>query len=349
MPGTIIHNFTSRDSVFRSILTAMGLLFGIGLVGILGFMIIEGYSLLDAAYMTVITMATVGFRELAEPSTGGKIFTIGLIVVSFGIFGYVATTVTRYIVDGIFTHYFIDSKVKKSIDKLSNHVIVCGFGRNGSQSVKELFEHDNDLVIVEKSEEIINAIRDSKGFLYVHGDATQEGVLESANIANARALITTLPNDADNLFIVITARQLHPDLLIISRASDDNSDIKLKRAGASNVIMPDKIGGTRMARLVVDPDVVEFLDHVLMQPFRTGVKIEEITCNNIADCFENSSIKELDIRNQSGANIIGLKRGNGIYIVNPSADIRLSGSDQLFVLGTNEQIESLQKLIYKGI
>jgi len=146
---------------------------------------------------------------------------------------------------------------------------------------------------------------------------------------------------------VLTARQMRPDILIISRASDDNSDVKLKRAGASNVIMPDKIGGTRMARLVVDPDVVEFVDTVLMEP--SGVRIKELSCKDMAAFFNDKSISELDIHNRTGANIIGLKNKLKQYIINPPASTILSPDDQLFVIGTSEEIMKLKELMQRGI
>jgi len=333
--------------MIRSALTGLSLLLIIMVTGMIGYMILEGLTPLDALYMTVITMATVGFREVADFQEAGKLFTIFLIIGSFGIFGYVITMVTRYVVDGVFTHYYKDNKVKKKIDKLRDHVILCGFGRNGKQAALDLVDHDKEFLVIEKDAEVVEYLRRSTEHLYIEGDATQEDILELANIENARALITTLPVDADNLFVVLTARQMRPDLLIISRASDDNSDTKLKRAGASNVIMPDKIGGTRMARLVVDPDVVEFIDTVLMQP--RGVRIEEISCSDMAECFTGKSIKDLDIHNRTGANIIGLKTKSKQYVINPPASTLLSQDDQLFVLGTTEDLLNLKELIQKGV
>ncbi|MFP4489614.1 MAG: potassium channel family protein, partial [Bacteroidales bacterium] len=274
-------------------------------------------------------------------------FTIFLILGSFGIIGYVVTMVTRFVVDGVFTNYFKDSRVKKRIDRLKDHVIVCGYGRNGKQAVSDLVDHDKEFLILEKDPDVVEYLRRSTSYLYLEGDATHEDILELANIENARALITTLPVDADNLFVVLTARQMRSDMLIISRASDDNSDTKLKRAGATNVIMPDKIGGTRMARLVIDPDVVEFIDTVLLQP--SGVRIEELSCKDLAACFTEKSIKDLDIHNKTGANIIGLRDKNKEYTVNPPADTILSPDDQLFVLGTGEELDSLRALMKKGV
>lgn len=332
--------------LIKSAITGIILVLVIIIIGVVGYILIERLSPLDALYMTIITMATVGFREVADFHEAGKLFTIFLIIGSFGIFGYVVTMVTRFVVEGVFTHYFKDNKVKKKIDKLKDHVILCGFGRNGKQAAADLEDHSKEFLVIEKDPEVVEYLRRSTEYLYIEGDATHEDILGLANIEHARALITTLPIDADNLFVVLTARQMKPDILIISRASDENSDVKLKRAGASNVIMPDKIGGTRMARLVVDPDVVEFIDTVLMQP--RGVKIEELSCKDMAECFSGKSIKDLDIHNRTGANIIGLKTNNNQYIINPHAGTMLSAEDQLFVLGTAEDILNLKELIQKG-
>jgi len=334
--------------LIKSAITGISLLFVVVTIGVVGYISIEGYNPIDALYMTIITIATVGFREVAVLSNAGKLFTILLILVSFGIIGYVVTMVTRFVVDGVFTHYYKDNKVKKSIDKLKGHVIICGFGRNGKQSATDISRSDRELVVIENKTDVVQFLRESTDYLYIEGDATHEHTLEMANIENASALITTLPIDADNLFVVLTARQMNPDLVIISRASDDNSDSKLKRAGATNVIMPDKIGGARMARLVVDPDVVEFLDYVLMQPANTGVKVEEISCKNLAVCFAGKSIRDLDVHNKTGANIIGLKNNNSVYLVNPPADTILTSDDQLFVLGTSVEIRDLRALIEDG-
>ncbi|GAB4304530.1 MAG: hypothetical protein Kow0068_26250 [Marinilabiliales bacterium] len=182
---------------------------------------------------------------------------------------------------------------------------------------------------------------------YIHGDATQDEVLSEAAIEKAKALITTFPNDADNLFVVLTARQMNPSIKIISRAYDVHSDIKLKRAGATNVIMPDKIGGQRMAKLVSQPDIVEFLEYIMLQDNK-DVKIEELSCEKMASCFANKSIRELDIRNISGANIVGLRQAMGNYIINPSPDIILTSEDKLFVLGNSEQLIKLKQILLTG-
>lgn len=334
-------------SEFKPAVYAFVLLICIVSIGIFGFMIIEGFSFIESFFMTIITVATVGFQEVHPLSDIGRVFTAFLIIFSFGIFAYAVTTFTRYIVDGIFRNYYKDNKVKKRIRKLSNHIIICGYGRNGKQAAFNLHEHKEDFVIIEKNESIIEKIREDESLLYIEGDAANDEILEAAKLGSARALIATLPNDAENLYIVLAARQLNPEIMIISRASDDHSVEKLKRAGASNVIMPDKIGGQRMAKLVTEPDLVEFIEYLMLQSHK-DVSLEEISCENLAVCFANKSIKELNIRKVSGANIIGLKKLDKSFIVNPSPDIQLSKGDQLFVLGKQEEIKSLKSLIEKG-
>ncbi len=335
-----------RDS-FKNVYIALGLLFGIILVGVIGFMIIENFNFTDAFFMTIITIATVGFREVHPLSSTGMYFTAFLIVFSFGIFAYAVTTFTRYVVDGALGHYYKSRLVRNKIQKLKDHVVICGYGRNGRQAVQELLDHHVKIVIIERDEQVMENILENPELLYIHGDATRDDTLEMCRIDRAKALLATLPVDADNLFVVLTAREMNPDLKIISRASDEHSDTKLKRAGATNIIMPDRIGGQRMAKLVIQPDVVEFLDFLMLQSTE-NVALEEISCSRLNSCFEGKSIRELDIRNESGANIIGLKRTDNSYIINPLPEILLLSNDKLFALGTKNQLSRLRKILIEG-
>ena len=332
-----------RFRYFSKIYLPLALLALITIVGVVGFILIEHYNLLDSFYMTIITIATVGFREVHPLSDAGKIFTAFLIITSFGTFAYAVTSISKYIIDGEFREYFKNSKMIASIEKLENHVIICGYGRNGKQAAQVLKRHDRRFVVVETKKEIASTTHRYSN-LFVEGDATQDEILLSAGIEKASALITTLPVDADNLFIVLTARALNPKLTIISRASDDNSDKKLKIAGANNVIMPDKIGGAHMAALVMKPDVIEFIDYITGQG-GVAINLEEITFDNLLEHLQNKTIRDLEIRNKSGANIIGFKTANGEYIINPSADTKIIHDAKLFVLGTSEQIQKLKELL----
>lgn len=328
---------------FSKIYIAIGLLFLTVCIGILGFMIIEGYDFLDAFYMTVITVATVGFQEVHPLSPAGRLFTAFLIIISFGTFAYAVSSITKYISDGEFKDYFKNKKVSTAIEKLESHVIICGFGRNGKQAAHVLKKHNTRFVVVEQKKEIVASITHQHSDLVLEGDATFDDVLLRAGILKAKALITTLPIDADNLFIVLSARTLNPKLTIISRASEDNSDKKLKLAGADNVIMPDKLGGAHMAALVMKPDVMEFVDFITGQG-GDNIRLEEITFANLSMEFQNKSISELEVRNKSGANIIGFKTAQGDYVINPSADTKIIPDAKLFVLGTSEQIVKLKDL-----
>ena len=337
-----------RTDSNRSVIIAFGLLLIITVIGILGYMMIEDMTFTQAVYMTIITVATVGFKEVAPLSELGMWFTSFLIVISFGIFVYAVTSFARYIIDGVMRSYYRDRRMNRKINRLSNHVIICGYGRNGSQAAYDLAMHKVPFIVIENNPEIIANLRDDQDVLYIDGDATQDEVLEHAGIQEARAMISTLPVDADNLYVVLTAKGMNPHMKIISRASNENSDYKLKRAGANNVIMPDRVGGQRMAKLVTQPDVAEFVDYIMLQE-PDNVFLEELTCEKLSSCFDGKEIKELDIRNRSGANIIGLRRSDRSYIINPSQDVILSSSDKLFVLGNVKQINQLKAILAEEV
>ncbi|MEO5570937.1 MAG: potassium channel protein [Bacteroidia bacterium] len=327
---------------FKKLYIAAGLMFMILVVGTAGYMIIENYRFLDAVYMTIITAASVGFREVNPLSDAGKIFTSLLIILSLVTLGFSISVITTYIIEGEFQTYFKHQKVKTEINKLDHHVIVCGYGRNGRQACEQLKSGNKKFLVIESNPEIIEQIRSDGNILFIEGDATKDEVLVEASITKAEALISALPSDADNVYVVLTAREMNPKLKIISRASDDGSENKLKRAGANNVIMPDKIGGTHMAALVTKPDVLEFLDYITG---KINIRLEEIFYSNLSDRLKNKTIRELEIRNKTGANIIGFKKGDGEYIINPDPDTVMQQDSKLFVLGTQEQVTKLLEIL----
>ncbi|MCK4661288.1 MAG: potassium channel protein [Bacteroidales bacterium] len=329
---------------FSQLRIAFTLLLIIFVLGVIGFISIEGYTFVEAFFMTIITISTVGFREVHSLSEIGQIFTAFLIIFSFGTFAYTITTITHYILTGELRNYLINYKINKKIRKIENHVIICGYGRNGSQASIELLDENIPFIIIEENTTIINELRINRNLLYIQGNATKEEILSLAYIKSAKALLTTLPSDADNLFVVLTARGINPNIKIISRASDEGSDKKLIRAGANRVVMPDRIGGKQMARLVAQPDIVEFVDYILLQSYM-DIKLEEISCKEINKCYVDKTIRDLDIRNVSGANIIGVKDENGKYIYNPSTEVKMSGKIKIFALGTPQQIDNLKLIL----
>lgn len=320
------------------------LLFVVAAIGISGYRMIEGYTFEEAFYMTFITMSTVGFKEVRPLSIFGHYFTVFLILASIGVFAYVLGTFSRFLIDGGFRAYYYNRKLDRRIKRMDGHVIICGYGRNGKQASIELAEHKRSFTIIEAKDEVIQKMREDGVSTFVQGDATHDDILERAGISKASALITTLPNDADNTFVVISARSMNPKLRIIARASEDHADIKIRRAGADNVIMPDKIGGIRMAKLVAQPDVVEFVENILLQS-EDKVKLEEIDGDHIDACFLDGSIKNLHVRTSSGATIVGIKTGSGEYIFNPSPETHITCTDKLFVLGSPAQITKLKTVV----
>lgn len=321
---------------------ALFLLLSILTIGVLGYMVLSDVGFIDAAYMTVITISTVGFRELHPMNDQEKIFTIFLILTSISLFGYAVSAFTEALASGVFFKQLKLKKVQQKIDKLKNHTIVCGYGRNGMQAIVKLKNYQKEFVVVEKDKELISSI-DEEGLLYVEGDATLDEVLIKAGIEHASNLITALPSDANNLFVVLTASQLNKECRIISRASNESSFSKLKIAGANNVIMPDKLGGAHMASLVVTPDVLEFVDRLTIEG-ETTANLEEVDVNDLPKEYIGKTILDLDLRKKTGCTVIGFKMNHGDYIINPEASLKLLKDSSLIVLGKPEQIIKLRKL-----
>lgn len=326
----------------RSIIIAGVYLLGMITIGISGYMIIDDYTFINALYMTVITMSTVGFREAQPLSDAGKVFTALFILGSLGILTYFISLLTQNLIKSQIRFFYAGySKNKKH--KMENHVVVVGYGRNGNQVVKELMTTGSNMVVIDQNHSIIiNNM--GKPIRFLEGDATDDEVLIKADIKSALSLITTLPNDADNLFVVLTARALNSNLKIISRASSDSSEKKLRMAGVDSIVMPERVGGAHMATLVARPDVVEFLEHLTVHDTHDE-QIVEIMSSELPSEFLNKPIKEIGIRSKSGANIIGFKTVSGDLIINPTKDTKLVENSKLFVLGTTEQVEDMKNII----
>lgn len=311
-------------------------------IGTLGYMFLSGYSFIDSLYMTVITVTTVGFGEVRPFSDQEKLFTIFLILTSISIFGYAISSFSEYLVSGKLFNHFKHKKVEKKISNLTGHTIICGYGRNGKQAIAKLKSYQRAYVVIEQDKEIIEKL-DLEGVLNIVGDATTDEVLLKAGIKNAKNLITALPSDADNLFVVLSARQLNKECKIISRAANESSYGKLKIAGADNVIMPDKLGGEHMASLVVTPDVIEFVDRLTLEG-ETTANLEEISVNDLPKMYQNKTILDLDLRKKTGCTVIGYRTPNKDYIINPDANLMLVADSHLIVLGRPEQIKKLREL-----
>lgn len=327
-----------QSRIYQTFFLVIGVLF----IGTLGYMFLSGYSFVDALYMTVITITTVGFSEVHPFSEVDKIFTIFLILTSITILGYAVSSFSEYLVSGRMFKHFKNMTVEKKIAHLKGHTIVCGYGRNGKQAVAKLANYNEQCVVVERNKEMI-ADLDEEGILNVEGDATLDETLIHAGIHNAANLIAALPSDANNLFIVLTASQLNKNCKIISRASNETSYKKLKIAGADNVIMPDKLGGDHMASLVTTPDVIEFVDRLTIEG-ETTANLEEIDVDELPKHYIGKTILDLDLRKKTGCTVIGYRHLEKDYIINPEADLTLKRGSHLIVLGRPEQITKLREL-----
>ena len=326
--------------LYRSkIYTAVMMLVLLLCIGVLGYRFISDFEWLDALYMTVITITTVGFAEVNPLDEQSKIFTIFLILASVVIVGYAISIITEFILNRNNIEDIKQRKMQKKIDAMTNHIIICGYGRNGKQAAKKLSDYGKPFVIIERNKETIEKFQDDD-IIFIEGNANEDEILLSAGIDKASTLICALPNDADNLFVVLSARQINSKLTIISRASEETSYNKLKLAGANNVILPDRIGGDHMASLVVIPDLVEFIDNLGIVGER-NINIEEVKVEQLYNINEVKTIRDLDLRRKTGCTVIGFKDDKGDYIVNPEAETKLIPGSKIIVLGRPEQIMKL--------
>lgn len=326
----------------KKLYKAVALLVAIISIGVMGFAIVADLGFIDALYMTMITISTVGYSEVVALDQTGRLFAILFILLSITVFGYIVSIFTELLISGNFFQQLKNKRVKQQINKFKEHTIVCGFGRNGEQAVDKLKKYKQDVVVVELDKELIKNLEIQK-IQTIEGDATLDEVLIDAGILKAKNLITALPSDADNLFVVLTARQLNKQCKIISRASEESSYKKLKIAGADNIIMPDKIGGAHMATLVTTPDIVEFVDKITFSG-DTAANLEEIAVNNLPKKFLGKSILDLDLRKNTGCTVIGFKNNKKDYIINPEAETLLKENTYLIILGRPEQIKKLKEL-----
>lgn len=326
----------------KKIIIAIFLLVLIVIIGTLGYAFIENWSLFDSFYMTIITIGTVGFHEVAELSYKGRVFTTGLIMFGIGIGGYAIANLSAFIIEGEIQNILKGRKMEKEINKLKNHFIVCGYGKTGIEIINEFKTTKRKFVVIENDVQKIAELQD-EAIIAIQGDATEDEILEKAGVENAEGLIASLPNDADNVYIVLTSRGMNPKLRIIARAIDSQSSRKLIRAGADNVVSPYSIAGKRMAKLLLSPGIVNFLD-VMVQSSELELRIEEITLEKHSSLL-GKNLSQSNIKAATdGAMVIGIKKSDGRMVVNPSGNVLLEGGSVLYVLGNSAQIENLKKL-----
>lgn len=319
------------------------LILSVVLFGVSGYMLIEGYALFDALYMAVITITTIGYHEVKPLSEAGKVFNVIFIITSFSTFTFVLARITQYIISGEMALYFTKRRLMQVLETMNGHVVVCGYGRNGQQAVKTLKAHKIDFVVIERDPEVIRQYaQDDHSLVYLAANATDDDTLVQADVQRARAILITLPQDADNVFIVLSARSLNSTVQIISRASNQSATAKLYKAGANSVIMPDMIGGTHMATLVSKPDVIEFIDFLSGEDGE-AIHIEALGYEQLPGAIRDRTVKEIMAWKKTGVNCIGIKDKSGKFRINPPDSVVIGKGMKVIVLGTREQITEMKR------
>lgn len=327
-----------RDLVAGS-LALSGLILG----GTLGYRFIEGWNWLDSAYMTIITLSTVGFGETRPLSNNGRLFTIGLILAGVVCIAYIVNRFTDAIIQGYFQHRIRLQRQRRFMEQLSNHYIVCGFGRTGRQVALEFAAEGIAFVVMDADPASIE-VAQQRGYFAIQGDATLDASLLKLGIEKAICLVTALPTDAENLYTVLSAKALNPKIRTIARANTEEGVQKLQRGGADAVISPYVTGGRRMAAAALRPQVMDFVDGILTGTDRTyyveEYLLEPTTCNCLGQ-----SLREARLRSQTGVLVLAIRRRDGTLIAGPTAETILEAGDLLICMGTAEQLRDLNQLL----
>lgn len=311
--------------------------------GVSGFMIIERWGFLDSLYMTIITLATVGFSEIHPLSPYGRVFVIALILSGIGVATYFVSLMTSFVVEGEFRNLLRRRKMEEIIMELDNHYIVCGSGKIAREAVNEMKKKSRKIVLIDEKCDNENEVEViDKNLIRIKGDPTEDKILEMAKIRKAQAILVATDNDANNLYITLTARQINPNLYIVSHAEKESSIEKFRKAGANRVISIIGLGAKRMASSILRPSVVDFLE-VAMYGEDFQLQMEEFEVEE-RSFLENRKLKDSEIRQKSGAIVLAIRREHKL-VINPDIDYTIEKSDKLIVLGSFEQLKKMATLV----
>jgi voltage-gated potassium channel len=328
------------DPSRREILLASLALLVLFVLGTTGYAFLEGWTWMDGLYMTFITLSTIGFQEIHTLSDAGRLFTLGLGITGIGLLTFVVARSAQLLVA---SQRLRERRIMSQIDDLSDHYIICGYGRVGQRLAEDLQAAGHSFVVVDVADEEIAALRD-KNLLHVQGDAEKEETLKRAGIDRAHGLILTLPEDSSNVFVALTAREMNPDLFILARTVDHDNTNKLLNAGADKVIAPSEVGADRMAQVVLRPNVDEFMEQVL-HANALSLQIDEVKVHRSAP-LAGQSLAESNFRQQFNAVVIGIiDADSGEMTFNPTPAARIDAGDILIVLGDSTVIQSLREQV----
>ncbi len=308
-----------------------------------GYMAIEGWEFMDALYMTIITIATVGYGEVNAISPTGRGFTILLILMGVGFFVYVTGNVIQFLVEGRIRVVLGRRKLDTQINKLGDHYIICGYGRIGRVLTRYLIQKYIDVVVIERDAGRVERM-DEDGILYLIGEATDESLLEKAGIQRAKGLITAVATDADNVFLVLIAKRMNPNIFIVARAEQNSSKKTLQTAGANKVISPYDLGARRMAHAILRPTVIKFLEMAFADD-STDIQVEEIRVRAGSE-FVGVSLIESGVRKEMDLNIIVIRKANGEMMFNPKAETIFEVGDTIVAVGSAKNLKKLEKILY---
>ncbi len=339
-----IRSFWRRRAVRKLLLGFAAILF-VMIYGIVGYQAL-GWTFFDALYQVVITISGVGYGEVRPSnSAAARIHTMIVIALGISSVAYTLGVFVQFLAEGELLGYFGRQRMMRQIEELSGHTIVAGFGRVGALVCEELTAAEQPLVVVELSHERAGEI-EARGFLCVTGDATEEKVLKEAGIERARVLVSAMPNDAENVFITLTGRQLAPNLLIIARAEQPSTVKKLKHAGADHVVMPAAIGAHRIVSLVTNPAAVQFIE-LVTQRASLAIEMDELPIH-VASGLAGHSLRDADIKRRTGVIVIAIKRADGGLEFPPSGDEVLAPGDTLVILGNRAHLDQFRRQFFKA-
>lgn len=345
----MIHYSTLSRNPLQKIFWAVGLFWALIFVGTIGYMWLEGYNFTDAIYMTVISVCTVGYgiSGKSEFTIEGKYFTIFLLLAGAVIFIFSITTITSFVVEGQLRQFLNVYRFRRKMNQLENHIIICGLGRSGRECAQELVRQNQAFIGIDQNREIVEEFLANypRHFVGLVGDATSEEALQKANIQKAKGLISALPNDAENVFITLTARGINVNLEIISRAEHDYNVPKLMRAGATHVILPNMIGGRRMVNMLTRPGLIEFMELIAGEN-DSNIHVETVDCELYPQLW-GKTLSELHLRSQTGLLVVGRKRQNQKTELNPHPSIVVGKKDKLFLIGAKADLAKLAVFLKK--